>query len=84
MVPPSVLQELFWLVAGRWPPMTRRRRSCWRGIPVCGIDVGGPDQGRDLLPVTEGGWLPDGSRISYLNAPSGKKDDRLPVRVAVT
>jgi hypothetical protein len=34
------------------------------------------------LPVTEGGWLPDGSRISYLNAPSGKKDDQLPVRVA--
>ena len=34
------------------------------------------------LPVTEGAWLPDGSRVSYLNAPSGKKDDRLPVRVA--
>jgi hypothetical protein len=28
------------------------------------------------------GWLPDGSRISWLNAPSGKKEDRLPVRVA--
>ncbi|MGH3123592.1 MAG: hypothetical protein ACRDND_21605, partial [Streptosporangiaceae bacterium] len=27
------------------------------------------------------GWLPDGSRISHLNAPSGKKEDRLPVRV---
>ena len=26
------------------------------------------------------GWLPDGSRMSWLNAPSGKKD-RLPVRV---
>jgi len=34
------------------------------------------------LPVTSGGWLPDGSRITYLNAPSGKKADRLPVRVA--
>ena len=33
---------------------------------------GGPDQG----------WLPDGSRLSHLNAPSGKKEDRLPVRVA--
>jgi hypothetical protein len=28
-----------------------------------------------------GGWLPDGSRLTWLNAPSGKKQDRLPVRV---
>ena len=28
------------------------------------------------------GWLPDGSRTSWLNAPSGKKEDRLPARVA--
>jgi hypothetical protein len=28
------------------------------------------------------GWLADGSRTSWLNAPSGKKEDRLPVRVA--
>ncbi len=28
------------------------------------------------------GWLGDGSRVSWLNAPSGKKEDRLPVRVA--
>ena len=28
------------------------------------------------------GWLPDGSRMSWLNAPSGKKEDRLPVRVS--
>jgi hypothetical protein len=27
-----------------------------------------------------GGWLPDGSRRTWLNAPSGKKEDRLPVR----
>ena len=34
------------------------------------------------LPFTEdGGWLPDGSRLSWLNAPSGNKGDRLPVRV---
>ena len=33
------------------------------------------------LPVTPGGWLADGSRLSYLNAPGGKKADRLPVRV---
>ena len=30
----------------------------------------------------DGGWLPDGSRLTWLNAPSGKKADRLPVRVA--
>ena len=29
-----------------------------------------------------GGWLPDGSRLTWLNAPSGKKQDRLPVRAA--
>ena len=28
------------------------------------------------------GWLPDGSRMTWLNAPSGKKADRLPVRAA--
>ena len=28
------------------------------------------------------GWLGDGSRVSWLNAPSRKKEDRLPVRVA--
>jgi hypothetical protein len=37
------------------------------------------------LPFQDGperGWLPDGSRISWLNAPSGRKQDRLPVRTA--
>jgi len=29
-----------------------------------------------------GGWLPDGSRMTWLNAPSGKKEDRLSVRAA--
>ncbi len=29
-----------------------------------------------------GGWLPDSSRLTWLNAPSGKKEDRLPVRAA--
>jgi Insertion element 4 transposase N-terminal len=28
------------------------------------------------------GWLPDGSRMTWLNAPPGKKQDRLPVRAA--
>jgi hypothetical protein len=34
------------------------------------------------LPAAPGGWLPDGSRMTWLNAPSGKKEDRLPVRAA--
>jgi len=50
------------------------------------VDAGGQVVARaksDLaLPVTPGGWLPDGSRLSWLNAPSGKTADRLPVRVA--
>ena len=29
-----------------------------------------------------GGWLPDGSRLTWLNAPSGKQEDRLAVRAA--
>jgi hypothetical protein len=38
---------------------------------------------RFSLPVAEGGgWLPDGSRATWLNGPSGKKADRLPVRAA--
>jgi hypothetical protein len=40
-----------------------------------GISLGfedGPDRG----------WLADGSRMTWLNAPSGKKADRLPVRAA--
>jgi hypothetical protein len=40
-----------------------------------GVSLGfeaGPDRG----------WLPDGSRMTWLNAPSGKKQDRLPVRAA--
>ena len=41
-------------------------------------------KGGIALPFQDGtdrGWLEDGSRISWLNAPSGKKEDRLPVRV---
>ncbi len=50
------------------------------------LDAGGQVVARaksDLaLPVTPGGWLADGSRLSWLNAPSGKACDRLPVRAA--
>ena len=38
-----------------------------------------------LLPFEDGpdcGWLPDGSRMTWLTAPSGKKAGRLPVRAA--
>ena len=37
------------------------------------------------LPLQEGpdrGWLPDGSRLTWLNAPSGKTEDRIAVRAA--
>ena len=37
------------------------------------------------LPFEDGpgrGWLPDGSRMTWLNAPSGRKAERLPVRAA--
>jgi Insertion element 4 transposase N-terminal len=37
--------------------------------------------GLDFADGPDRGWLPDGSRMSWLNAPSGKKEDRLPVRV---
>jgi hypothetical protein len=52
------------------------------------LDAGGHVVARaksDLaLPAAPGGggWLPDGSRLSWLNAPSGKIADRLPVRIA--
>jgi hypothetical protein len=35
-----------------------------------------PSDGQDR------GWLPDGSRLTWLNAPSGRQEDRLPVRAA--
>ncbi len=42
-------------------------------------------KGGIALPVQDApgnGWLGDGSRASWLNAPSGKREDRLPARVA--
>jgi hypothetical protein len=51
------------------------------------VDAGGhvvARAGRTLsLPMAPGGgWLPDGSRLTWLNAPSGKETARLPVRAA--
>ena len=39
-------------------------------------------EGISLPAEPGGGWLPDGSRLTWLNAPSGKKEDRLAVRAA--
>jgi hypothetical protein len=53
------------------------------------LDAGGHVIARVKQGITLGfedgpdrGWLPDGSRLTWLNAPSGRKADRLPVRVA--
>jgi len=50
------------------------------------IDAGGHVVARvkdksPALPSTPEDWLPDGSRMSYLDKPKGTKADRLPVRV---
>jgi hypothetical protein len=50
------------------------------------IDAGGHVVARvkdksPALPAASDGWLPDGSRMSCLNAPGGSKAGRLPVRV---
>jgi len=52
------------------------------------LDVGGHVIARmkegislDFADSPDRGWLPDGSRLTWLNAPSGKKADQLPVRV---
>jgi len=51
------------------------------------LDAGGHvvarvKEGISLPAGPGGGWLPDGSRLTWLNAPSGKEEDRLPVRAA--
>jgi Insertion element 4 transposase N-terminal len=85
-------QTLLARLIGRRPELFRGRVFVFdRNFPghaiiTAIVDAGGHVVARIKdgisLPVTEGGWLPDGSRISYLNAPPGKKADRLPVRVA--
>jgi hypothetical protein len=79
--------------------LIRRRRELFSGrvlvfdrnfpghkIITAIVDAGGHVvarvKGGIALPVAPGGWLPDGSRLTYLNAPTGLKGDRLPVRVA--
>ena len=60
--------------------MTSLPRSCWPEGHVIARVKGGITLPFQDTP--DKGWLPDGSRTSWLNAPSGKKEDRLPVRVA--
>ena len=85
-------QTLLKRLARRRPELFAGRVTCFdRNFPGHGlitaiVDAGGHVAARVsatvALPLAPGGgWLPDGSRLTWLNAPSGKKEDRLPVRV---
>src|ERR1700687_4207964 len=86
-------QTLLKRLARRRPDLFAGRVPCFdRNFPgheliSAILDAGGPVVPRVSatvpLPLEPGGcWLPDGSRLTWLNAPSGKKQDRLPVRAA--
>jgi hypothetical protein len=85
-------QTLLKRLARRRPDLFAGRVTCFdRNFPgheliAAILDAGGHVIARVsatvALPLAEGGgWLPDGSRLTWLNAPSGKKAGRLPVRV---
>jgi len=85
-------QTLLKRLARRRPELFAGRVTCFdRNFPgheliTAILDAGGHVVARVKagisLPVAAGGgWLDDGSRLTWLNAPSGKKEDRLPVRV---
>jgi hypothetical protein len=85
-------QTLLKRLARRRPDLFAGRVTCLdRNFPgydliTAILDAGGHVIARVsatvALPLEPGGgWLPDGSRLTWLNAPSGKKEDRLPVRV---
>ncbi|MGH3282000.1 MAG: hypothetical protein ACRDNW_23090 [Trebonia sp.] len=85
-------QALLKRLAERRPELFDGRVTCFdRNFPghalvTAILDAGGHVVARASatlsLPMAPGGgWLGDGSRLSWLNAPSGKKADRLPVRV---
>ena len=85
-------QTLLKRLARRRPDLFAGRVTCFdRNFPgheliTAILDAGGHVIARVsatvALPLAEGGgWLPDGSRLTWLNAPSGKKTGRLPVRV---
>jgi hypothetical protein len=86
-------QTLLARLARRRPDLFAGRVTCFdRNFPGYDLisailDAGGHVVARAkagiALPLAPGGgWLPDGSRMTWLNAPSGKKADRLPVRAA--
>jgi hypothetical protein len=86
-------QTLLKRLARRRPELFAGRVTCFdRNFPgydliTAILDAGGHVVARvsatvALPPAPGGGWLPDGSRMTWLNAPSGKKEDRLPVRAA--
>jgi hypothetical protein len=86
-------QTLLRRLARRRPDLFAGRVICFdRNFPgheliTAILDAGGHVVARVsatvALPLEPGvGWLPDGSRMTWLNAPSGKKADRLPVRAA--
>ena len=86
-------QTLLKRLARRRPDLFAGRVVCFdRNFPgheliTAILDAGGHVVARVsatvALPLEPGGgWLPDGSRLTWLNAPSGKKQDRLPVRAA--
>jgi len=85
-------QTLLKRLARRRPDLFAGRVTCFdRNFPgydliTAILEAGGHVVARVsatvALPLEPGGgWLPDGSRLTWLNAPSGKKADRLPVRV---
>lgn len=86
-------QTLLRRLARRRPDLFAGRVICFdRNFPgheliTAILDAGGHVVARVsatvALPLEPGGgWLPDGSRMTWLNAPSGKKAGRLPVRAA--
>ena len=86
-------QTLLRRLARRRPELFAGRVTCFdRNFPgheliTAILDAGGHVVARVsatlALPLAPGGgWLPDGSRLTWLNAPSGKKEESLPVRAA--
>ena len=87
-------QTLLRRLVRRRPDLFAGRVTCFdRNFPGHGLITAILDAGGHVIArVREGislpldgqdhGWLPDGSRLTWLNAPSGKKEDRLPVRAA--
>ncbi|MGH8300481.1 MAG: hypothetical protein ACRET5_03335 [Steroidobacteraceae bacterium] len=84
-------QTLLKRLVKRRPELFERRVTCFdrnfpgHGLVTAILDAGGHvvarASGTLSLPAEDGGWLGDGSRLSWLNAPSGRKEDRIPVRV---